>query len=110
MITYQVFLTPDAIDDLKSIYGYIAENSGYPETAYRYIQKLKEKCENLKTAPLRGQRRDDIRPLLRILPIDKNAVIAFEVNEDKQTVTVFNVFYGGQDYETLMKDNSELFS
>jgi plasmid stabilization system protein ParE len=54
-------------------------------------------------APLRGQQRDDLRQNLRILPIDKNAVVAFEVNEERCTVTILNIFYGGRDYDAIIK-------
>ena len=53
--------------------------------------------------PQRGQQRDDLRKNLRILAIDRAAVAAFEVDEEKQTVTILNVFYGGRDYETIMR-------
>ncbi len=103
MKTYKVSLTPDAIGDLKNIYEYISDKSGYPSVAWAYIQKLKEKCHGLETAALRGQKRDDLRKNVRIMAIDKSAIAAFEVNETKQTVTILNIFYGGQDYDTIMK-------
>lgn len=102
MKTYDVSLTPDAITDLENIYTYIAYKSGLPEVAWAYIQKLRSKCHNLNTAPIRGHARDDLRPNLRITAIDKNAVAAFEVDEDKQTVTILNIFYAGRDYEALI--------
>ena len=46
--------------------------------------------------------RDDLRKNLRIVAIDKNAIAAFEANEDKQIVTILNIFYGGRDYEAIM--------
>lgn len=104
MKKYDVFLTPDAIQDLKNIYDYIADASGFPEVAWRYMEKLKEKCFDLRTAPLRGHTRDDLRKHLRIVAIDKKAVAAFEVDEKKQSVTILNIFYGGRDYDTLMRD------
>ena len=104
MKAYDVNLTPDAISDLKNIYEYIADKSGLPEVAWAYIQKLKDKCHGLRIAALRGQKRDDLRQNLRIIPLDKNAVAAFEVDETKQTVTILNIFYGGQDYDTIMKN------
>jgi len=104
MTNYDVYLTPDAIKDLEAIYEYISDASGLPEVAWAYIEKLKNKCRNLKTAPLRGHKRDDLRKNLRIVTIDKNAVAAFEVNEKKRTVTILNIFYGGRDYEAIMRN------
>ena len=102
MKSYEVYLTPDAIQDLTDIYEYITEKSGFPEVAWTYIEKLRLKCHDLKTIPLIGQQRDDLRKNLRIVAIDKNAIAAFEVNENKQSVTILNIFYGGRDYEAIM--------
>jgi plasmid stabilization system protein ParE len=49
--------------------------------------------------------RDDLRPGLRITNYKKRAVIAFYV--DAEQVSVIGVFYGGQDYETILQDDSE---
>jgi toxin ParE1/3/4 len=35
----------------------------------------------------------------------KRAVIAFDV--DAEQVSIIGVFYGGQDYETILQDDSE---
>ena len=102
MKSYEVYLTPDAIQDLTNIYEYIAAKSGLPEVAWAYIEKLRQKCHDLKTIPLIGQQRNDLRKNLRIIAIDKKAIAAFEVIEDKQIVTILNIFYGGRDYEAIM--------
>ena len=102
MIKYVVYLMPDAINDLEDVYGYIADKSGFPERALGYVEKLRQKCRDLGTVPLRGQQRDDLMHNLRIVPIDKKAVAAFVVDEEKRSVLVLNIFYGGRDYEALM--------
>ena len=104
MKKYEVFLTPDAIQDLKDIYEYISDASGLAEVAWSYIERLRSECHSLEHAPLRGHKRDDLRKNLRILPIAKNTVAAFEVNEKKRTVTILNIFHGGRDYQTIMRD------
>ncbi len=60
MKKYDVYLTPDAIKDLETIYGYISDKSGFPERAWAYIEKLRQKCHELETAPFRGHRRNDL--------------------------------------------------
>jgi plasmid stabilization system protein ParE len=104
MKKYDVYLMPDAISDLEDIYNYIAEQSGFPKRAWLYMDKLHRKCQELKTAPIRGQQRDDIMKGLRIYPLDKKAVAAFVVDEENSTVRILNVFYGGRDYETILSD------
>lgn len=96
---------PDAIKDLENIYGYISDKSGIPERAWGYIEKLRPKCLKLETVPLRGQQRNDLMENLRITPIDKKAVAAYLVDEEKQAVIILNIFYGGRDYETLMSSS-----
>lgn len=56
MKKYNVYLLPDAIKDLENIYDYIAEQSGFPERAWTYIERLREKCQNLETAPHKNSR------------------------------------------------------
>ncbi|MFH0782334.1 MAG: type II toxin-antitoxin system RelE/ParE family toxin [Pseudomonadota bacterium] len=102
MEMYNVYLLPDAIKDLESIYEYIAEQSGFPERAWAYIERLRRKCQDLEMTPQRSQQRSDITENLRIYPLDKKAVAAFIVDNDKQMVNILNIFYGGRDYEAIM--------
>jgi plasmid stabilization system protein ParE len=102
MTKYRVYFLPDAIKDLEMIYKYIVEKSGFPERAWAYMEKLKFKCQELETFPVRGQLRNDLMSGLRIYPLDSRAVAAFLVDEAKLTVHVLNIFYGGRDYEVLM--------
>ncbi|NJK63628.1 MAG: type II toxin-antitoxin system RelE/ParE family toxin [Synechococcaceae cyanobacterium SM2_3_1] len=102
MKSYDVSLTPDAVQDLMDIYLWIAEKSGLPEVALSYIESLRRQCQTLETAPYRGRLREDIRPDLRIVPLADNAVAAFQIDETAQSVLILNIFYGGRDYETLM--------
>ncbi len=105
MKTYKVVITPDAESDLVAIYDHITVEKEMPEVAWTYIQKLRMSCHALANAPVRGRERNDLRKGLRILSLAKNTVAAFEVDEDKQIVTILNIFYGGKDYDAIMKDN-----
>ena len=49
------------------------------------------------TAPHRGERRDDLLPGLRHLAIGR-ATYWFDVDDDRQTVRVPAVFFGGRDH------------
>ena len=102
---YDVYLMPDAIKDLAGIYEYIADKSGFPERAWAHVEKLRQKCGELETAPLRGRQRNDLMQNLRVAPIDTKAVVAFIVDEEKRAVLVLNIFYGGRDYEALMMES-----
>lgn len=97
MKKYAVVFSPEATENLVSLYQYIAEH-GSPTTAARYTEAIVAYCECLATFPHRGTKRDDIRPGLRITNYKHRAVIAFEVNEEAERVAIVGVFYGGRDY------------
>lgn len=59
-------------------------------------------CEGLAVFPHRGTMRDDIRPGLRTSSYKKRAVIATYVDDETQQITILGVFYGGQDYDTIL--------
>lgn len=98
---YRVVFTPEAEEQIAAQYLYIAK-VGSPDIAVRYTEAVISYCESLCTFPLRGSMRDDIRPGLRITHYKKRAVIAFDVGIDQ--VSIIGVFYGGQDYETVLHD------
>ncbi|WP_223842392.1 type II toxin-antitoxin system RelE/ParE family toxin [Methylotuvimicrobium alcaliphilum] len=55
--------------------------------------------------PHRGNRRDKIRPGLRIPNYKRRTTIAFEVGED--FVSIIGIFHGGRDFETILQlDNA----
>jgi toxin ParE1/3/4 len=94
-----VVLREEAVSDLFEIYRYIAEQSGFPEQAWRFVQRIQARCERIGDVPLGGRTRDDLSPGLRIVPFERSAVIAYLVEDDAVRVT--NIFYGGRDYEAL---------
>ena len=96
---YPVVFTPEALEQLEELYAYIAQAAS-PVVAQRYTDAIVTYCESLQTFPLRGTRRDDVRPGLRITNYKGRTVIAFDVSAER--VNVIGVFYGGQDYETTL--------
>lgn len=105
MRTYRVTFAPEARDQLASLYRYIAGSAASPAVAARYTEAIVTYCEQLQTFPHRGIQRDDIRPGLRVTHYRKRAVIAFVVDADN--VSILGVFYGGQDYEATLQEESE---
>lgn len=101
---YTVIFTPEAQEQLLLLYRYIA-TAGAPETAERYVSSIITYCESLQNFPLRGTRRDDVRPGLRITNYKKRVVIAFAV--EAVQVSIIGIFYGGQDYETVLQFDLE---
>ena len=98
-MSYTVVFTPEAEAQVLERYGYIAAKAS-PEIAEHFTGGIVTYCESLSTFPARGNRRDDIRPGLRITSYRKRVAIAFHVDEDR--VNIIGVFYGGQDYEAAL--------
>jgi len=96
---YNVVFSPLAEAQLDDLYKYIAHAST-AVTASRYVHEIIDYCVSLSTFPLRGTSREDLRSGLRITNHKKRVVIAFQVQGNQ--VTIVSVFYGGQDYETLL--------
>lgn len=101
-MTFRVVFSPEAAEQLAALYRYIA-TAASPDIAARYTEAIVNYCETLRTFPQRGVPRDDVRPGLRITNYRKRTVIAFDV--DAAQVSIIGVFYGGQDYETILQDD-----
>lgn len=100
---YTVVFTPEAEAQLLELYGYLAVEAS-PETAARFTDGIVTYCESLSSFPLRGTRRDDVRPGLRITSYRKRVVVAFAVDADQ--VQIIGIFYGGQNYEAILQDEN----
>jgi toxin ParE1/3/4 len=101
MEQYRVIFSPRAEQQLGTLYAYIAEHGG-EERAEDYISGIIAFCQGLSTFPERGTKRDDLRPDLRVIGYAKRVTIAFSVKIDQ--VIIHGVFYGGQDYDSVMQD------
>ena len=97
---YTVVFTPEAESQLAELYSYIAQAAS-PDVAQRYLEAIVTYCESLQSFPHRGSQRDDIRPGLRVTNYKGRCVVAFAVTDN--LVSVIGVFYGGQDYETVLR-------
>lgn len=102
-MTFTVRFLPEAIEQLASLYRYVAEASS-PQVAADYVDAIQAHCEGLAVFPHRGTLRDDLRPGLRITHFRKRVAIAITVDDADQTVTVLGIFAGGQDYEAVLSD------
>jgi toxin ParE1/3/4 len=103
-VIHTVRFTPEALNQLDELESHIA-GAGAPIAAARYVDSIVDYCENLRTFPHRGTRRDDIRPGLRTLGYRHRVTIAFAVAGD--IVDIIGIFYGGQDYEAALRDDEE---
>jgi Plasmid stabilization system protein len=105
-MSYHVIFSPEAEDQLVALFNYIADAAA-PDIAAGYMEPIVSYCEGLHTFPARGAMRYDVRPGLRITNYKQRTVIAFEVDEDAKQVSIIGLFYGGQNYETILNDVRE---
>jgi toxin ParE1/3/4 len=94
-----------AHEDIKSIYDWIVAQYGDIQAARRIADDIYTRCEGLVEFPFKGRSRDDLSKGMRVLPFEKKAIIAYRVVAD--TIEIMNVFYGGRDYETLIRDDQD---
>ncbi|MDX8440737.1 type II toxin-antitoxin system RelE/ParE family toxin [Mesorhizobium australafricanum] len=100
-----VVLSEAAISDLDAIAAYILESSRSQSIANGFVDRIRERCRSIGDAPHDGRPRDDVVLGLRTVPFEHSAVIAYFVEGD--AVFIVNVFYGGRDYEALMRGGSK---
>lgn len=103
-MSYRVIFSPEAEEQLVALYRYVADAAS-SDIAAGYTEAIVNYCESLCTFPHRGAVRDDVRPGLRITNYKKRAVIAFNV--DAEQISIIGIFYGGQDYETILQVESD---
>ena len=101
---YRVEEKPDVLLDYIAISQHIECLTGDRDLADRTVDAIRAYVKGFHERPHRGTKRDDLRQGLRIVPFKKRTAVAFEVDEGKRTVTILRVFYGGQDYEAVMRD------
>lgn len=100
-MTYIIVLSRDARDHLDAIYDYIADASA-PDVAKRFTSRIVDHIAKLADFPHRGSPRDDLAVGLRTIVYKRRVTIAYAIDGD--TVLVIGIFYGGRDFETLLRE------
>ncbi|MGX8013567.1 type II toxin-antitoxin system RelE/ParE family toxin [Mesorhizobium sp. ORM8.1] len=100
-----VVLSEGAISDLEAIGAYVLKSSGSENIANGFVDRIKQRCQSIGNYPSWRPLRDDIASGLRIVPFEHSAVIAYVIADD--LVDIVSVFYGGRDYEALIRGSGE---
>ena len=87
--------------DLDNIFIYLVEQGASTRTARGFVERIRARCRKIGDVPEGFPARPDLGPGIRIAPFERNAVILYRPTGD--AVEIFRVFYGGGDYETLMR-------
>ena len=95
-------LAPEAREDLKSIYRYIARDN--PPAAGRLRKVFLAKFRMLAQQPLMGQARDDLAQDLRMFPAG-NYVILYRARSDG--IDVVQVVHSAQDIGAVLRQKKQ---
>ena len=99
----RVILTPLAERHVDQLHEYITTQvSG--DRADSYVSRIVEFRNGFVIFPLRGTKRDDILPGLRVAGFERRVTIAFVVMTD--SVLIEGIYYGGQDFEAAVRDQT----
>ena len=111
-MSYAVFYTARAREDLEEIYAYIAFSLQEPVTAGRLYNDIITAVHTLENFPKRHALFEN-EPWrsrgLRKLPV-KNFLVFYTVNEEKETVNVIRIMYGARNFEKHLNENETTVS
>ena len=102
--TYSVIYSPEAKDDLREIYSYIAFELEAPDTAEGQVNRIRKEIRSLDFMPARYAIVDwePWRSMeMHRVPVD-NFVVYYVIDDKSRTVTVIRIFYGGRDAEGII--------
>ena len=104
-MTYQIIYSPEALDDLREIYSYIAYEILVPEYAKGQVNRIREAIRKLDPFP-EGHTKVDWEPWasmgMRFLPVD-NYVVYYLVDSEELIIKIVRIFYGGRDVEHIIE-------
>lgn len=104
---YIVSYSVDALDDLREIYTYIANELLAQENAAALVGRIRKEVRSLDFMPARYAL-VEWEPWhsmgMHQLPVD-NFIVYYLVDDEAETVIVVRVFYGGRDIKGIINSN-----
>jgi toxin ParE1/3/4 len=94
-------LSESAVEDLRSLHAYIAEDNASFQIAERYIDRILASFDKLETFPEIGRKRDDLKPGFRTYGFERKVLVVYSIRED--VVRIEQTFYGGRDVEAFFR-------
>lgn len=105
-MSYGIFYTAKAQDDLKEIYEYIAFGLQEPMTARKLYGSIASAKHTLDTFPLRNalfEKEPWQSRGLRKLPVG-NYLVFYTVDEEKKNIHIIRIMYGGRDIDRQLTE------
>ena len=93
--------------DLERIEVHLVENTADPALAERRITEIRSATRKLSEFPRVGPDRSDLGTNIRMLTVSAKAVALYAVQEEVRIVLMLRAFYGGEDYEALVRAEND---
>ena len=104
---YTVSYSGDALNDLREIYTYIANELLVPETSAAQVGRIRKEVRSLDFMPARYAL-VEWEPWHSMgmyqFPVN-NFIVYYLVDDEAGTVTVVRIFYGGRDIEGIVNSH-----
>ena len=107
MIHYRVQYSAEALDDLRSIYQYIANERKAPQAAKGQVDRIRRLIRSLSLSPTRFavvEWEPWASMEMRKVPVN-NYLVFYLVENANSTVTVVRIFYGGRNVEEIIQED-----
>lgn len=102
--TYEIVFSPESVQDLRDISGYITSALHSPQSAKRTIAKIRDAIRALAYMPKRHQL-VSVSSLATIgirRIVVGNYLVLYLVDDDAKSVTVSRIIHGGRDFEKVV--------
>lgn len=105
---YQVRYAPQALEDLKDIYVYIAQELHQRDTAAAQVNRIRAEIRSLDFLPLRYPCVDwEPWQSMGMRKVTVGNFLVFYI-PDTQTVTVIRILYAGRDIANLLSEQAAM--
>lgn len=104
-MNYRVKITDTALQDLREIALWIAEQSRDNEIAKRFVNELREECKKLNSFPNNGSLPKDriLKSLGYRFIVHKEYLIFYLTDDEEMVVNVMAIFHAKRDYMRIMR-------
>jgi len=100
----QFIIRPHAEQDLDELWWHIATESGDPDPADRFLDKIMRKIQMQADFPRSGRPRPELRPNLRSVPVGDYLILYYPM---KDGVQIERVLHGSRDLEAQDYDDED---
>jgi len=93
--------------DLERIEIHLLKTSGNAAGAERRIDEMRAATRRLGEFPRLSPERPDLGEAIRLLTTGEKSVTLYLVQEEVRIVLMLRAFYGGEDYEALVRSEND---